>query len=273
MSPLRSLWTTFVAFIVLLTCQIVPSSAQEGAFLSLESDTTDLKTGQFYDVRIRIDGVTDFWSANINIAYDSSLIYVVGTRSGSPVQQGEFFSPGPAVVLRDFVKNNLITYTVSLLAPAEPLNGGGVIGTFRIYPLAPGSAPILFSQADLVKVKYVETDTTTNRVPEAFSFTPVLLDLTITGDPVEPPPEATATPVPTLTPSPDVAVTDAIATVQPTLVNVTAAPRTPTQEATLAPDTTSQGGNSTLTIALIVLGISGIVLLLLGLAWLRSRRK
>jgi hypothetical protein len=273
MSPIRSLLTLFMVFIVLLTSQTTTVAAQEGAFLSLETDTTALQTGQFYEVRIRIDGVTDFWSANIDIAYDSSLIYVIGTRSGSPVQQGQFFSPGPAVIVRDFVKNDHITYTVSLLAPAEPLTGGGIIGTFRIYPLAPGSAPVLFSQADLVKVKYVETDTGTTREPEEFGFTPVLLDLTITGDPVEPPPEATATPVPTMTPSPGAQSTIVAATVEPTLVNVTAVPRTPTLEVTVMPETADQGDNSALTIAIIVLGISGIVLLLLGLVWLRSRRK
>src|SRR5690606_2838903 len=73
---------------VLCLCSFWLAAAQEGVFISLNSATTALQTGQTYDVQIMVENVTDLWAAEIEIGYDPSHLYIVGTRSGQPVQPG-----------------------------------------------------------------------------------------------------------------------------------------------------------------------------------------
>jgi hypothetical protein len=240
-----------------------PARAQSQAILSLETTTTALQTGQFYEVNVRLDEAAEVWLADIEISYDPALLYVVGTVSGQPIQQGPFFDPGSSVVVRNGVQDNLLVYTISLLAPADPASGGGVVGTFRIYPLGPGTTQLLFSRAELDKAIFEERDGQRVGVgAEALPFTPVLLELTISGDPVPPPSEATATPLPTETfvPQPG----EVGPTPEPTLVNVTAAPRPPGG---------GGAGGVNLPIWAVVIGVLVVIIGVLAVLLLRQRRK
>jgi hypothetical protein len=98
-------------------------------------------------------------------------------------------------------------------------------------------------------------------------FTPVLLELTITGDTVAIPDEATATPVPTETATSAASgEVSARATGVPTLVNVTALP-----QSTVTESHEVQGDATNL---LMGLGVGMVILALFGLGLLfRFRRK
>jgi hypothetical protein len=210
-----------------------PVIAQEPTYLSLATPATNLSTGQEYEVSIQIENVPELWMANLEIQYDPEMIFVLGTRAGSPVQLGSFFTPGASIEIRNLVQNDLLLYTASQLAPADLLQGSGVLGTFRIYPLAPGTTTLTFRQAELFTVTFTgegeeRAGTDSSPVP----FTSILLELTISGDPVEPPSEATATPEPTATP--DNFSAAVVPTREPTLANVTRPPGS--DSATTTPD-------------------------------------
>jgi hypothetical protein len=251
-------------YLVLILCFIailLPAilDAQSTTFLSLETATTSLQTGQSYEVNIRLGDAAEVWLADMQISYDPSMIYVMGTKSGSPITQGILFNPGASAVIRNEVKEGLVFYTLSMLTPAEPINGSGVIGTLRIYPLAPGQTQLTFSRGELSKAIFEVRDGQRVGVgSEELAFTPVLLDLIISGQAVEPPSEATATPLPTETPI--AAAAGIFPTEEPTLVNVTAAPRTPEILATLEVPTADTGSRSSLPLilAIVVMLIGGI---------------
>jgi hypothetical protein len=195
----------------------------------------------------------------MQINYDPEMIYVMGTRSGSPVSQGTLFNPSASAVIRNEIRQGTILYTTSMLAPAQPINGSGIIGTLHIYPLAPGQTQLSFSRGELSKAIFEMRDGQRVGIgSEALTFTPVLLDLTISGQAVEPPAEATATPLPTETSIP--AQADIFATEEPTLVNVTAAPRTTEPLATLEVPTASTDPRSPLPLilAIVVMLIGGV---------------
>jgi hypothetical protein len=156
------------------------------------------------------------------------------------------------------------------------VNGGGVVGTFRVYPLAPGATQITFSKASLLKVNFA-TDESGQRVgknSETIPFTPVLVKLNITGNQVPPPQEATATPRPSDTPEPSATVeAGPTATIEPTLVNATAAPSmTPTPLA-LIPLPQQSDNSGPLLLGGVLLVVAVIGLLALFLVWSRSRRR
>jgi hypothetical protein len=162
--------------------------------LSLKPATTDFKTGESYDVAIRLDHAADVWVADLELHFDSELVHVVGT-SGHPIREGELFDRSASVIVRYTASEGRVTFTISMLAPASPVTGSGVVGSFRLYPLAPGTTRIRFAQAALTRAVFGDrkgrrVGTGSQSLP--VTFTP--LDLTITGrrfappdDPPDPP--------------------------------------------------------------------------------------
>jgi cohesin domain-containing protein len=235
---------------------------QNSMLLSLETTSNSVQTGTTYEVSIRLDDAAEVWLADMQIHYDPAMVYVIGTKAGSPVSQGALFDSNASAVIRNEVQGDTLLYTLSMLAPADPVSGSGIVGTLRIYPLAPGQTQLTFSRGELDKAIFEDRDGQRVGVgSEQLPFTPVLLDLTITGGKVEPPSEATATPPPTetLPPQPTVEVPTEI----PTLVNVTAAPRTPEPLATLEAPTASTDSRSSLplilAIAVMLVGGTGTI--------------
>jgi hypothetical protein len=220
---------------VLLLMLSVPVFAQDNqALLALRSDTSELQTGEYYTVRIEIDNVEELWSTTMQISYDPTMLYIVGTDSGSPVEIGNFLSDGGLVIQNNVNENNgTLRYTPSRLAPADPVSGNGVIGTFVIFPLQSGQATLSFADADMSRVIFTTNEQGFRTVQEsvAIPFAVTQLDFTITGEMVTPPPEATATPTPSPSPVPIQDPDEPTFTPEPTLVVVTDAPANANTEA------------------------------------------
>lgn len=221
----------WLVLLIVFLLSVGQLSAQETGetFLSLEIDSPALQTGQEYEVRIWVENVSALWLANLEISYDPALIYVLGTRAGSPVQAGTFWGTENTGSLLNMVEGDQITFAQSMFNPAEPVSGSGVIGVFRIYPLAAGSTEIRFATGTTLTRTIFDTSSGQRiaTASEEIAFTPVLLQLTITGASVTPPPEETATPTPTFTPTPDEGTAQVeLPTEEPTLVNITRADNT-----------------------------------------------
>lgn len=269
---------TLALFALLLVC--IPGTAAQSTLIALNIDNPDLQTGQYYDVQITVENVTGLWLADVAIAYDPAQLYIQGTRSGSPVTPGPFIDANNRLVVQNRVRDGQIEYTVSLVAPAEPVSGTGVIGTFRIYPLAPGPAQLVFTSGELLGLEYTTDEEGRRDIEDtpALDFTPILIDLSVSGDSVDIPPEVTATPPPSLTPIAAEATDEAVntATPEPTLANVTRAPQTVTATITDAAAVEEPPASADLSPLLpVVIGalvISGLGILLLLVLWLRGRR-
>src|SRR5690606_23227664 len=151
----------------------------------------------------RVTGADQVWLLNVEVEYDPALLYIIGTQSGSPVQQGALFNREQSVVVRNNIQRTKLNYTISMLAPADPASCDGIVDVLRSYPLTAGTTTLRFSRAEAVRVQFSgEGDQRTAGEQENLTVTPVLLELTISGDTVQPPSEATATPEPTATPDP-----------------------------------------------------------------------
>lgn len=269
--PMRRLSFSYLCLWLLF--MVGAAAAQSDTFLSIQSETTALETGQTYTLTLEIENITDLWLTRLEISYDPDMLYIIGTSSGQPVTAGNIFGAG-SLTVDNRVTADALFYTASRVAPDAPFSGSGTLGTFQIFPLKAGTTQILFRTAQMTKVNFVEQDgrrigESTEDVP----FTPVLLELTITGEGVTPPPEFTATPTATATLDPALVPAEGTAPVEPTLVNVTAAPRpqaTPTPLALLeTPDTGESGGVPLVAVAA---GIIGVGLMGLGVLLVLRRR-
>lgn len=257
-----------LASILLAGWLVVGAAAQDQTYLSLQTETTALQTGQEYEISIRLDNVPDLWLANVEIGYDPQRLYVIGTQAGSPVRTGPLFSGDSSIVVFNQVQNRQVQFAISQIAPADLVRGSGVMGTFRIYPLTAGTTTLSFRRAELRTMTI--TGEGENRIasnPQPVEFLPVILELTITGEDVEPPPEATATPTPTETPVPFVGAT------QPpqatALANVTLDPSL-LGNGEDQPETDGDSPLLAVAIGAMLIGALGLVIVLL--VWLRQRR-
>lgn len=263
-------------FALLLLCLLpLPFQAQDegsSTFLSLRSAALEMETGTFYTVRIDVENVESFWATDITVSYDPTHLYIIGTERGSPVQAGDLWGEQPIFGLRNMVNEQQgeMRYAASLLNPADPVSGSGTLGTFQVVPLLAGDTQLTFASADLASVTFVIDEETGERRSEGtqrIAFTAELLQVSITGDPATPPPEVTATPTATATDDPALSRTEVTAPPTATeLVNVTAAPRSPTPEPTDEVPAQSAPDSSTLlllAVGLVVVSIVGIVVLFL----------
>src|SRR5690606_10596976 len=106
-------------------------------------------------------------------------------------------------------------------APEEPISGTDVLATLRIAPLQAGTTQLLFRQANLAAVTFQGTgESRVAGEPQMLPVAPVLLELSIQGETVPPPPEVTATPQPTPTLILPEGTDEATAEVEATLANI-----------------------------------------------------
>ena len=255
---MKSLGLRFAVLIGMsLLFGIMPTLAQNNTILALKSDTTAVETGQYYPLTLYLQDVSEVWQINAVIEYDPTLVYVIGTIAGSPMSAGDFFSEDPAIVIRNGVKSGQITYTQSLVAPATPKTGSGIVASFQIYPLSAGTSQIRFTTAELKKVNFTQNTDGSREVSstEDIPVLPAFIELTITGETVPPPDESTPTPEATATS--ELGGRGEDATAEPTLVNVTLAPDAPP---TLIPELDVEGDSLPIlpiALGLLVVGILG----------------
>ena len=241
--------------------------AQDITVVALTSDTMIMQTGQMYPVEIGLIDSPEVWVVDVSIEYDSDMVYVMGTVAGSPVIQGDFFTPRKdSIVVRNFVEGlDTLEYTLSMLGQAQPPSGSGEIGTFMVYPLRSGTTRITINSAQITAIERGDAnDVETSDI----EFAVAQLDLTFTGDEVDPPDETPAT----MTPTPTRAVFQGEnADSEPTLVSVTLPPSA-TQIVERGEADTTQSMNMVLPIALILIVIGVVGILLLALISKRKKR-
>jgi hypothetical protein len=233
--------------------------AQDQTVIRLDMPSTTLQTGQYYDVALRIENAPQFWALDVTLTYDPDTVYIMGTKAGSPISAGELFSGITAVVIKDSVEGSTIRYAISKVGETAPAEGSGVIGTFRIYPLKSGTSRLQFPRLQVVGLSSYDANAT-NITTHEIAVVPALLDLTITGDPVEPPTEATMTPQPTdVTTQGSLISTQNVPTLEPTLENIVFATQTP-MPLTLqqVPEAPSNSGFFILMAVLLALTVIGL---------------
>jgi hypothetical protein len=187
----------------------LPAAAQDSTVvapgtLALMTASTALQTGQYYDVTIAFEVVPEVWLVSAEIVYDADMLYVYGTKSQSaPVTPGSFFDTTLSVVIRNLVFDEKIRYLISLVAPAEVAKGSGVVGTFRIFPLASGTTTLSLVNVEAASVQFARSgDQLSASNPSPVTLTTRDLTLTITGEQVTPPPEPSPTPYTPPSPTP-----------------------------------------------------------------------
>ena len=160
----KSTWLTNIqvalVLVALLSTLVVPAAAlaQGRAQVYILPPTEAVVIGQPVTVDVVADGVINLYGAEIHLRYDPTAVRL---EDADPQQEGVQLIPGSLLdPERGFVVANTsdnqagtAVFAVTLVNPALPVEGSGVVAQLTFVPLRPGAL-----QFDLENVKLVTRD-------------------------------------------------------------------------------------------------------------------
>ncbi|GAB4526826.1 MAG: hypothetical protein Kow0063_01460 [Anaerolineae bacterium] len=143
---------------VLASSLAAPALAQGRAQVYILPPPGAVVTGQPVTVDVRAEGVSNLYGAEIHLRFDPTALRL---EDADPQQEGVQLIPGslldPAqgfiVANRSDNQAGTAVFAVTLVNPASPVEGGGVLAQLTFVPLRPGAL-----QFELEKVKLVTRD-------------------------------------------------------------------------------------------------------------------
>jgi len=136
--------------------------------------------GMTTTVDIRIENVTNLYGAQVILTFNPTVLQVADANPASPgvqIIEGTFPDPrGGAGSVIQSVDNTAgtIAYAVTLLSPAPPVSGSGVLATIVFTGTTSGTSPILFTSAQLV-------DNLVQRIPATTQDGSITVVLALSG--------------------------------------------------------------------------------------------
>jgi hypothetical protein len=153
-------WNTRVAWlsVILLFSLTLPAIAQEGAQVYILPPAEAPGTGQPMTVDVVAEGVSNLYGAEIHLNFDPNAVRLEDAdpqQDGVQLTPGSFLDPTQGFVVANTSDNEAGTavFAVTLVNPALPVEGSGVIAQVTFVPLRPGAL-----QLGLEKVKLVTRD-------------------------------------------------------------------------------------------------------------------
>ncbi len=147
-----------LAVVLLLAVQALAVGAQETVSrVWPSSDVTSVSSGQEFTVTIYVGDAQQIYGSSFKLAYDATAFEVVQSN-GKAVTPGTFFEGQPGFELKNTAQGGVVEYALTLMQPAQPVSGEGVIGTITFRALQEGSVAMAVSEASLVSPEFTEVD-------------------------------------------------------------------------------------------------------------------
>jgi len=144
-------WGTLFA-LVLAVGVVGGARAASPAILLPDPLSLGLKPGEAGKVALRVQGVENLYGLEVHLSFDPALVEVVDADPAKPGVQiggGDFLPNGFVAVNNADNATGRIDYAVTLLNPAEPVSGEGVLAAITFEGKANGSSPLKIDKAIL----------------------------------------------------------------------------------------------------------------------------
>lgn len=156
----KLIWMSLIVFALLWSFALSAVSAQDNLdapTLSITADAEQAAAGQTVNLTINVSGAMNVYGTSFKIAYDPSALEVVAT-DGKAVRPGAFFANEPGFALRNIAdaSQGVIEYALTLMQPAKPVTGDGVLGTVTLRALKDTPVTISVTQASFVSPEFTE---------------------------------------------------------------------------------------------------------------------
>ncbi|MCA0459048.1 MAG: cohesin domain-containing protein [Chloroflexi bacterium] len=147
-------------FVLIFSLGLVAVHAQDNApELQFVPDKTEAVTGDTITVTANIVGAVGVYGGSFKLGYDVTAFEVVQTEN-QVVTPGAFFADEPGFALRNAVDTTAgtIEYAITLMQPAKPVDGDGVLGTFVLRALKDAPVELTSMNASFVAPEFTEVD-------------------------------------------------------------------------------------------------------------------
>ncbi|MBL8153671.1 MAG: hypothetical protein JNM70_05755 [Anaerolineae bacterium] len=158
----KLIWTSLIVFALVWSFALSAVGAQDNTTaptLSISADAEQAVVGQTVSLTVNVSGAMNVYGTSFKIAYDPSAFEVVAT-DGKAVTPGAFFANEPGFALRNIADagQGVIEYALTLMQPAKPVTGDGILGTVTLRALKDTPVAISVTQASFVSPEFTEVN-------------------------------------------------------------------------------------------------------------------
>jgi hypothetical protein len=147
-----------LVLLLLLAVPVMVVGAQEAVSrVWPSSDATSVSSGQEFTVTIHVGEAEQIYGSSFKLDYDAAAFEVV-QANGKVVTPGAFFEGQPGFELKNSAQGGVVEYALTLMQPAQPVSGTGVIGTITFRALQDGPVAMAVSEASLVSPEFSEVN-------------------------------------------------------------------------------------------------------------------
>ncbi len=138
-------------FILLLTAiwlmSFASAMAEEQSRITLSVENLDFTVGQEVSVDVMVENMPQVYGADVELTFDPQVLEVVDADENLPgvqLQGGDFINAEQGFFLQNEVNNQagVIDYALTLLNPAPPAEGNGVLATIVFRAKVDGQTKI-----------------------------------------------------------------------------------------------------------------------------------
>lgn len=127
--------------------------------MQLDPPSLSLKPGEQGAIAIKVDEVVDLYGLELHLRFDPNLLEVIDgdeQTAGIQIAPGGLFQQGFVAVNQVDNSSGKIDFAATLLNPALPINGGGVVGIITFKARQIGESALKFETAILATREAVE---------------------------------------------------------------------------------------------------------------------
>jgi hypothetical protein len=147
--------------VILLSFGLTLVGAQDEATTRfwLSPDVEEVLAGETVTLGINVSQAEGVYGTSFKLAYDPTAFEVVPTEN-KPVVPGKFFADEPGFALRNAndPQAGVIEYALTLMQPAQPVTGDGILGTVTLKALKDTPVNITVQEATFVAPEFKEVD-------------------------------------------------------------------------------------------------------------------
>jgi len=141
--------------VILLFSLAVPALAQERTQVYILPPAEALVTGQPVTVDVIAEGVSNLYGAEIHLSFDPTMVRLEDAdpqQDGVQITPGSLLAPDQGFVVVNTSDNAAGTavFAITLVNPAPPVDGGGVVARLTFVPLQPGALHLELENVKLV---------------------------------------------------------------------------------------------------------------------------
>lgn len=140
--------------VAILTLAYSPAAiyASPQAVVRPDPLSVGMKSGEAGKISIRVENAESMYGIEFHLSFDPNVVQVVDADSAKPGVQltpGDWLKGGFVAVNKVDNAKGTIDYAVTLLNPAPPVSGSGIIATISLKAKSNGTSPLKFTKAIL----------------------------------------------------------------------------------------------------------------------------